>query len=211
MMRIYVKEDEVKVHQEGEKSMKKKVGITINPLKNQSTNIINDANEPFPIIGKILPIFLNGIWSYEEELYDTPTETRFPNDKLDWSTYIDSNEKIVLLAFHEDTCIGQIRLVKDWNRFAYIENIAVKKDFRKSGVGHLLLEAAETWAKEQSLIGLSLEAQNDNLIACRFYVKEGFVLGGVDTLKQSANPHIDLTLYWYKIFSETEGTSDEQR
>lgn len=190
--------------------MKKKLDIKIKLLENQFINIVNNTNESFPIIGKILPSFSNGIWSYEEELYNTPTEIRFPDDKLDWSAYIDSSEKIVLLAFHEDTCIGQIRLVKDWNRFAYIENIAVKKDFRKSGVGHLLLEAAETWAKEQSLIGLSLEAQNDNLIACRFYAKEGFVLGGVDTLKQSSNPHIDLTLYWYKIFPETEGSADEQ-
>ena len=190
--------------------MKQKVMIVIEPLMNQFINIVNNANESFPIIGKILPGFSNGIWSYEEELYETPSEIRFPDDKLDWSTYINSNEKIVLLALHEDACIGQIRLVKDWNRFAYIENIAVKKDFRKSGVGHLLLEAAETWAKEQSLIGLSLEAQNDNLIACRFYVKEGFVLGGVDTLKQSANSNIDLTLYWHKLFEKTEGTADEQ-
>ena len=185
--------------------------ITIKPLKDQFVTIVNVANDPFPIIGKIIPQFYDGVWSYEEDLYDTPSETRFPDDNLDWTTYIDSNEKIILLTFYEDVCIGQIRLVKDWNRFAHIENIAVKKDFRKSGVGHLLLEAAETWAKEQSLIGLSLEAQNDNLIACRFYVKEGFVLGGVDTLKQSANPKIDLTLYWYKIFQETEGTADEQK
>ena len=170
--------------------------IIIEPLKEQFITIVNAANEPFPIVGKVLPSLSNGVWSYEEELYETPTEIRFPDDKLDWAPYIDSNQKIVLLAFHEDVCIGQIRLVKDWNRFAYIENIAVKKNYRKSGVGHLLLEAAENWAKEQSLIGLSLEAQNDNLIACRFYVKEGFVLGGVDTLKQSANPNIDLTLYW---------------
>jgi len=185
--------------------------IIIQPLKKHLVTIVNTTNDSFPIIGKILPIFSNGVWSYEEELYETPSEIRFPDDKLDWSAYVDSNEKVVLLAFHEDAFIGQIRLVKDWNRFAYIENIAVKKDFRKSGVGHLLLEAAETWAKEQSLIGLSLEAQNDNLIACRFYVKEGFVLGGVDTLKQSANSNIDLTLYWYKLFEKNKGTADEQR
>ena len=191
--------------------MKREKEVLIASLTNHFINIVNNANDSFPIIGKILPSFSNGVWSYEEELYDTPSEIRFPDDKLDWSAYIDSSEKIVLLAFHEDACIGQVRLVKDWNRFAYIENIAVKKDFRKSGVAHLLLEAAETWAKEQSLIGLSLEAQNDNLIACRFYVKEGFVLGGVDTLKQSANSNIDLTLYWYKLFEKTKGTADEQR
>ncbi|MDW2885770.1 GNAT family N-acetyltransferase [Exiguobacterium artemiae] len=191
--------------------MKRLKKISIKSLEKNFIDVVNHSNESFPIIGKVFPSFSNGVWSYEEELYETPSEIRFPDDKLDWSAYIDSSEKIVLLAFHEDACIGQIRLVKDWNRFAYIENIAVKKDFRKSGVGHLLLEAAETWAKEQSLIGLSLEAQNDNLIACRFYVKEGFVLGGVDTLKQSANSNIDLTLYWYKLFKKTKGTVDEQR
>lgn len=47
---------------------------------------------------------------------------------------------------------------------------------------------------------MSLETQDDNLGACRFYVKQGFILGGVDTLKQSYNPNIETTLYWYKLF-----------
>ncbi|WP_312068258.1 GNAT family N-acetyltransferase, partial [Exiguobacterium sp.] len=80
------------------------------------------------------------------------------------------------------------------------ENIAVKQAFRKLGVGHQLLVAATKWAQQRELSGLSLEAQDDNLIACRFYEREGFVLGGADSLKQFANPHIDLTLYWYKLF-----------
>ncbi|MDX5980865.1 GNAT family N-acetyltransferase [Exiguobacterium profundum] len=80
-----------------------------------------------------------------------------------------------------------------------LKNIAVRQTHRKRGIGKLLLETAEQWAKEKRLIGLSLEAQNDNLIACRFYRKEGFQLGGVDSIKQYANPQIELTLYWYKI------------
>ncbi|WP_445001681.1 GNAT family N-acetyltransferase [Exiguobacterium alkaliphilum] len=68
------------------------------------------------------------------------------------------------------------------------------------GLGHLLMDAAETWANEQSLLGLSLEAQTDNVIACQFYAKEGFALGCTDTLKQTGNPDIELTLDWYKIF-----------
>lgn len=110
------------------------------------------------------------------------------------------DDRIVYVAMDADECVGQIRIVKDWNRFAYIENIAVRMTYRKQGIGRMLLETAERWAKEKELIGLSLEAQNDNLIACRFYEKEGFQLGGVDTIKQHANPQIDLTLYWYKIF-----------
>ena len=64
----------------------------------------------------------------------------------------------------------------------------------------MLLNKAEEWAKQRKLIGMSLEAQDDNLGACRFYMKQGFILGGVDTLKQSYNPTIETTLYWYKLF-----------
>ena len=180
--------------------MKETKQLTICPLSTESIPFVNDANEPFPIIGRIVPQFSGTTWSYTEELYETDTEAHFPDDRLDWSTYIDHQDRIVLLAFSGTCCIGQIRLVRDWNRFAYIENIAVKQAFRKLGVGHQLLAAATKWAQQRELIGLSLEAQDDNLIACRFYAREGFVLGGVDSLKQSANPHIDLTLYWYKVF-----------
>lgn len=106
----------------------------------------------------------------------------------------------MFLAYMNNTCIGQIRIIKDWNRFCYIENIATKKEYRGNGIGKLLLNKAEEWAKQRKLIGMSLEAQDDNLGACRFYVKQGFILGGVDTLKQSYNPNIETTLYWYKLF-----------
>ncbi|MGI2326786.1 GNAT family N-acetyltransferase [Planococcus sp. YIM B11945] len=174
--------------------------IVMKPLETSLIEQINKTNESFPIIGKIVPSFIDGNWSYKEELYENKLETKFPDDQLEWDEYIDSGKKAIILAFHETECVGQIRLVKDWNRFAYIENIAVRKDFRKGGIGRMLLEAAAAWAQEQALIGLSLEAQNDNVIACRFYAREGFELGGADTLKQHANPNIDITLYWYKIF-----------
>ncbi|MCC5892070.1 GNAT family N-acetyltransferase [Exiguobacterium sp.] len=180
--------------------MREFLDISIQALNEDSVSVVNEANDPFPVIGKIIPSFSDGVWTYEEQLYGKVQETRFPDDSLDWSEYINREDKQVFLAFDETACIGQIRVVRDWNRFAYIENIAVQKAYRNSGLGHMLIGVAETWAKEQSLLGLSLEAQNDNVIACRFYTKEGFELGGVDTLKQTGNPNIELTLYWYKIF-----------
>lgn len=176
--------------------------IQLNVLNESLINQVNDANDPFPIIGRIIPSYMNGEWTYVEELYDNRKEISFPDDQIDWQHYMERDNRIVYLAMDNDECVGQIRLVKDWNRFAYIENIAVRKTHRKLGIGRMLLVAAERWAKERDLTGLSLEAQNDNLIACRFYRKEGFQLGGVDTMKQHANPQIDLTLYWYKIFEE---------
>ncbi|MCT4787381.1 GNAT family N-acetyltransferase [Exiguobacterium aestuarii] len=174
--------------------------IQLKELEASLINQVNDANNPFPIIGRMIPSYINGEWTYIEELDHDVKEISFPDDQINWHGYMSQDNRIVYVAMDADECVGQIRIVKDWNRFAYIENIAVRMTYRKQGIGRMLLETAERWAKEKELIGLSLEAQNDNLIACRFYEKEGFQLGGVDTIKQHANPQIDLTLYWYKIF-----------
>lgn len=78
------------------------------------------------------------------------------------------------MALYAEEWIEQIRLVKDLNHFAYIENIAVRKSYRDNELGRLLMGAAETWAEDHSLLGLSLEAQNGNIVACQIYTKEGF-------------------------------------
>lgn len=155
--------------------------IIISPLTNDLIEDINKTNNSFKVFGKLIPSFQSGKWSFEEKLFDETKDIHFPDDKLDWSQYINREDKALFLAYLNNTCIGQIRIMKDWNRFCYIENIATKKDHRGSGVGKLLLNKAEDWAKQRELIGMSLEAQDDNLGACRFYVKQGFILGGVDT------------------------------
>lgn len=172
----------------------------ITPLTESLIPHVNEANEPFWIIGHIEPSFANEMWTYEEVLYEQPIMTKFPDDDLDWTDYVNDSNRVVFLAMDGERCIGQIRVVREWNRFAYIENIAVQAAYRQHGVANALLQDAERWAKEQGLIGLSLEAQHDNVIACRFYKKMGFVLGGADTFKQYANPHIQMTLYWYNVF-----------
>ncbi|MCF2649021.1 GNAT family N-acetyltransferase [Niallia sp. Sow4_A1] len=174
--------------------------IIITPLNIDLIEDINKTNDYFKLYGRVVPSLQSGKWSYKEILFEEIRETRFPDDKLDWSQYINREDKALFLAYMNNTCIGQIRIMKDWNRFCYIENIATKKDYRGNGIGKLLLNKAEEWAKQRNLIGMSLEAQDDNLGACRFYVKQGFILGGADTLKQSYNPIIETTLYWYKLF-----------
>jgi streptothricin acetyltransferase len=174
--------------------------IKIVSLTDELIDDINKTNDHFTLFGRVVPSLQSGKWAYKEVLFDETRETRFPDDKLDWSQYINRENRALFLAYLNDTCIGQIRIVKDWNHFCYIENIAMKKDYRGSGIGKLLLTKAEEWAKQRQLIGMSLEAQDDNLGACRFYAKHGFILGGVDTLKQSYNPNIEATLYWYKLF-----------
>lgn len=46
-----------------------------------------------------------------------------------------------------------------------------------------------------------LETQDINLGACRLYIKNGFVLGSVDTmLYQNFKTREEKALFWYKMF-----------
>lgn len=102
--------------------------IIISPLKDELIEDINKTNDYFNVFGKVVPSLQSGKWSFEEILFDETKEIRFPDDKLDWSRYINREDKALFLAYKNHNCIGQIRIIKDWNRFCYIENIATKKN-----------------------------------------------------------------------------------
>lgn len=164
---------------------------------------MNKANEPFEIIGKLKPTFANGEWTYMEELLDEPYLKSYPNDDSDYSEYIDNPDKIIFLAYSEGTCVGQIVLRKDWNKYAFVEDICVSKMVRGQGVGTALMQKAEQWAKSVGMDGLALETQDNNLWACRFYTKCDFVIGAVNTMlyKNFDKPWSDENaILWYKKF-----------
>jgi streptothricin acetyltransferase len=64
------------------------------------------------------------------------------------------------------------------------------------------MQRAVDWAKAKHLPGIMLEAQDVNVIACRFYEKFGFTLRGFDThLYKGLNPSTnEIALYWYLMF-----------
>ncbi len=164
---------------------------------------INKANEPFEIIGNLKTRFMDGNWSYTEEILDDPYVKSYPNDDRDYSEYIDNPNKIIFLAYSEGTCVGQIVLRKDWNQYAFVEDICVSKVVRGQGVGTALIQKATKWAESVDMKGLALETQDNNLWACRFYAKCGFSIGAVNTMlyKNFEKPWSDETaIIWYKKF-----------
>ncbi len=158
---------------------------------------INKANQPFEIIGKIKPVFSDGIWTYTEELYEQSYEKTYPNDDLDYTSYIDSNDKTVFLAYSDTECIGRIVLKRDWNKYALIEDISVAKSVRGSGVGTSLIKMAVEWADNAHLNGLASETQDNNLLACRFYAKCGFIIGAVNTMLYRNFDNEEFAVFWY--------------
>lgn len=166
---------------------------------------INKANQPFSVIGKIIPHYENGQWTYTEELLpESKEKCYFENDK-DWNLYVECSDKTIFLNYEDGRCVGQIILRRAWNHFACIEDISVAATFRGRGVGTALMNRAVEWAREQKLAGLALETQDNNLLACRFYAKFGMEIGAVNTMlyKNEPKPCCDeIAIFWYLKFEQ---------
>jgi streptothricin acetyltransferase len=130
-----------------------------------------------------------------------PYEKVLTVDPEVYTTFIDNPEKVIFFADVDGKPAGQIKLVPWWNKFAYVEELIVDTEYRGKGVGRALMNRAIEWAKGQNFPGLTLETQDNNVPACRFYEKCGFVLGGFDLYAyKNLDNASEIALYWYLIF-----------
>ena len=130
-----------------------------------------------------------------------PYEKILDVDPEDYTTFIDNPQKVIFFADVDGKPAGQIKLIPWWNKFAYVEELAVSPEFRGMGVGRALMNHAIEWAKHQNFPGITLETQDNNVPACKFYEKCGFVLSGFDLYAyKNLDNASEIALYWYLIF-----------
>ncbi|MGG4219199.1 GNAT family N-acetyltransferase [Paenibacillus jamilae] len=156
---------------------------------------------PFMVIGRLIPEFQNGKWSYHEELYEQHYESKYPeHENLD--EYINSDYSISFLYYSGGKCLGHIRLsTSDETKFASIDRLIVLESSRGKGIGTALLNKAKEWALQKGMKGFTLETQDVNLLACRFYLKNGFEIGAVDTMLYSNSKYKDENaIFFYAKF-----------
>ncbi|WP_259415823.1 streptothricin N-acetyltransferase SatA [Bacillus toyonensis] len=134
--------------------------------------------------------------SYEKSYLQNDSE------ELAYNEYINKPNQVIYIALLHNQIIGFIVLKKNWNHYAYIEDITVDKKYRTLGVGKRLVDQAKQWAKEGNMTGIMLETQNNNVAACKFYEKCGFVIDGFDFLvyKGLDIENDEVAIYWYLHF-----------
>ena len=135
-----------------------------------------------------------------------PYQKQYPAEAIAFNAYVNHPNQTVFLAYVDGLIAGQIRLRRNWNQFAYIEDLVVATPFRRRGLGRALIQTAIQWAKARRLPGLMLETQNNNVAACRLYQTCGFELSGFDRLLyQGVNPGTpEVALYWYLTFGSVQ-------
>ncbi len=188
-----------------EDKIKPKIEVVIREFDKKTVKDIHQVDGTFTIDSKLILYLENNTLVYTiEDVH--PFKKQYTPDDVDYYTYVDDPDKTVYLAYIEGQIVGQIILRKNWNNFAYIEDIAVDAAFRNRGVGKALLTYAKKWAREKKVAGIMLETQNNNVAACRLYEGNGFVLGGFDKylykgLKKDTD---EIALYWYYLFKNDE-------
>jgi len=86
------------------------------------------------------------------------------------------------------------------------DDVAVLWDLRVSprerggGIGSALFRAAGDWARARGCRRLTIETQNVNVAACRFYRKTGCALGAIDRFAYPAQP-AEVRLLWWKALA----------
>lgn len=95
-------------------------------------------------------------------------------------------EPRVFAAVLNDDQIGWIELgYEKWNNRMRVWEFLVKKEFRRKGIGGLLMEFAIKIAKERGARMLVLETQSCDAPAIAFYLMQGFNLIGFDSTAYS--------------------------
>lgn len=118
------------------------------------------------------------VWAFE--LVETTVE---PSLYKDYCKYQNSLEDVEAklgkidggyVAFADDQVAGVVLLnVEEWRQVARIEDLIVGRQFRRYGIGSLLLNCASDWARKQGCWAILLETQNVNYPAIQFYLRNG--------------------------------------
>lgn len=155
--------------------------ITTRIVDKEHQSDINIKNHPFKLFGLMLPSYNNGKWDYTELLFseENVTEMCFPDEDYDFESL--SQNSVFVGAYDGDKCVGLAILQQAFFKYMYLYDLKVDAGCRGKQVGRMLIEKSKKIAVQQGYRGLYTEGQDNNLGACRFYLKNGFVIGGLDT------------------------------
>ncbi len=65
--------------------------------------------------------------------------------RADLSGHLDNPDKAVYLAYLDGTVAGRVVLSVGWNRYTWIDDIAVDARRRRAGVGRALMDQTVAW------------------------------------------------------------------
>jgi ribosomal protein S18 acetylase RimI-like enzyme len=133
---------------------------------------------------------------YDSVAEDMPSAwvKRFDVSKWGFLVARDQGERIGGAVIAYDT--SAVNMI-DRAEQAVLWDLRVSPDYRVRGVGRMLFEAVENWARQRGCTELKIETQNNNVAACKFYAGRGCTLGGINRFAYPAS-FDEVQMLWYK-------------
>ena len=122
-----------------------------------------------------------------------------------WAKRWDLSNWAVLSAFEEERRVGGavvawntngVNMLEGREDLAVLWDIRVCPERRGQGIGRRLFARAADWTRARGCRQLKVETQDINAPACRFYARQGCVLGGIDCHAYCEYPD-EAMLLWY--------------
>ncbi len=175
------------------------MGITIKLIQEEKKADILLPNEPFQLFGKLLPAYSNGVWTYSKVILpeEEVTSMCFPEENFQYEAMKD--QYTFIGAYDKEQCIGLGIFQEAWNKYLYLYDLKVKQTYRGKDVGRQILDKGKELSLLKGYHGIYTIGQDNNLGACLFYLKNGFVIGGLDTCVYrgtSQEGKADVHFYW---------------
>lgn len=140
-----------------------------------------------------------------------PRAKQYEFDADELGGYLNARDRALFVVETKSSqAVGYLAISHAWNRFASIDDIAIDAAHRRLGAARKLMDAAIAWARGEGLAGVRLETQSNNVGACLFYQRYGFVLGGYDRYVYSALDEVrdEVALFWYLRFGGGGGSAE---
>ena len=163
--------------------------ITIREIYEKNSRDINLPNEPFMVFGRMILTYANEKWDYATEEFAEKVPMSFPDENYRYEEM--AKNSVFLGAYDNDKCIGLAILQNALFKYMYLYDLKVNQAYRRSGVALSLIQKAGEIAKNKGYRGIYTQGQDNNLGACLFYLKSGFVIGGLDTKGYQGTPQED--------------------
>jgi len=166
--------------------------------------------EKVPISFWVRARFLIGSDKINPQLIDEPVEPYLKDYDLYerpslWRERFDTSNWGIFAAFEGERRLGGaaaawkspgVEMLENRDDLVCLWDLRVHPDYRHRGVGTRLFEFVVEWARKRRCSQLKVETQNNNVDACRFYVKQGCELRGINQNAYPAELN-EIQLLWY--------------
>lgn len=132
------------------------------------------------------------------------------NHPTEWELRFDLSNWALLTARVNQQRIGgavvafgtpDVEMLEGRSDLAVLWDLRVLPEMRRRGVAIALFSAVEQWAKARGCRQLTIETQNINVAACKFYASRGCSLAAVHRFAYPDSPE-EIQLIWYKTLRD---------